>query len=856
MAEQFGINIGVEYQGLLDSIRNAIAKINGDNSLQGSPVSLNVSLNAKSAIANLKKELAGIKINIDVPKLNLGVNTGAVYSSLAPEVDDSLVNAYRKNFNIISRSAEYSSAQIRDAFKNAISGVFNAKAIGDETGFKSAMEELLALTQKFTSLKQAAKKASAGFNTGDISLVTIEDFLSKFGQLLALQGKEVDGAKNAAEAEKQVTAAVNEQVPAMQSAAEVAEKLSRVLTQIGAAKGGTLANDFGALFPNISNEAAVVDALGRAFDRLSSMPKDMIGKNMSGIMSYLEHFSVGDISVKEFTDYLASIGTAANNSANQVKQTAEVEKNVSKELAAVSDNSIKKVEERTVALKEQTKAINEQEKAFKNVNAARIRTTRTRYDTTIDKTYGTAAENTTLKYKNGELISTTEVKNYAKANAEADKLKAVTTKLRSDVGLLKSDYMDMNNARPISKDSKYFTELEAKYNEIIAVITEMENSGNKAFLENKAKVEGLIKSLKQLIGIYREAEYAGEKLRPKDISTLKDIETRWIDAFVSKLTKAGIPIDAMQRKIDELRAKIAGVSDRKGYVGYLNQKDIFLADVEKIKAEYSAVGSIVKSINTDIKALNNLSKSAVFRNNPTNDEVAKKSAEISELLTKYEQLQTAMSNAKTPEDVAKCRTELDALRASSEKLKIDVVKLNNTFKTSNDVERFTAKFDALNSKIAQFERLNTKALTTINPNTNNTFGADLNALKGNLAGIAGTKDMTLLKQYEDQFKSIDNTVKALGITGNTVLGDLWAQIKKFTQWMGITYFITRVRMYIRQLFTNVYELDTALVDLRKTFKGTNAQLEEFYLDANKIAKEMGVTTKEIIEQGSAWSRLN
>ena len=60
---------------------------------------------------------------------------------------------------------------------------------------------------------------------------------------------------------------------------------------------------------------------------------------------------------------------------------------------------------------------------------------------------------------------------------------------------------------------------------------------------------------------------------------------------------------------------------------------------------------------------------------------------------------------------------------------------------------------------------------------------------------------------------------------------------------------------IRQIPTVVNELDTALVDLRKTTTMTDAQLKEFYTDAPNIAKQMGVGTKAIIEQASAWSRL-
>lgn len=59
----------------------------------------------------------------------------------------------------------------------------------------------------------------------------------------------------------------------------------------------------------------------------------------------------------------------------------------------------------------------------------------------------------------------------------------------------------------------------------------------------------------------------------------------------------------------------------------------------------------------------------------------------------------------------------------------------------------------------------------------------------------------------------------------------------------------------RNAFNTVKELDYALVDLKKTTAMNESQLESYYYDANDVAKQMGVTTKEIIDQSSAWSRL-
>lgn len=62
--------------------------------------------------------------------------------------------------------------------------------------------------------------------------------------------------------------------------------------------------------------------------------------------------------------------------------------------------------------------------------------------------------------------------------------------------------------------------------------------------------------------------------------------------------------------------------------------------------------------------------------------------------------------------------------------------------------------------------------------------------------------------------------------------------------------------YARNAITAVRELDTALIDLKKTTTMSSSELEQFYYDSNDVAKQMGVSTKEIIEQASAWSRFN
>lgn len=59
----------------------------------------------------------------------------------------------------------------------------------------------------------------------------------------------------------------------------------------------------------------------------------------------------------------------------------------------------------------------------------------------------------------------------------------------------------------------------------------------------------------------------------------------------------------------------------------------------------------------------------------------------------------------------------------------------------------------------------------------------------------------------------------------------------------------------KQAISAIVDLDDALLDLKKTTSMSSTELNNFYYSANDVAKQMGVTTKSIIEQASAWSRL-
>lgn len=79
--------------------------------------------------------------------------------------------------------------------------------------------------------------------------------------------------------------------------------------------------------------------------------------------------------------------------------------------------------------------------------------------------------------------------------------------------------------------------------------------------------------------------------------------------------------------------------------------------------------------------------------------------------------------------------------------------------------------------------------------------------------------------------------------------------KKLTSRLSSTVTFANVFKKTYEAITAVKELDAALTDLKLTSQMSNRQLENLYLSANDTARQMGVTTKEVIQQAAAWSRL-
>lgn len=233
-------------------------------------------------------------------------------------------------------------------------------------------------------------------------------------------------------------------------------------------------------------------------------------------------------------------------------------------------------------------------------------------------------------------------------------------------------------------------------------------------------------------------------------------------------------------------------------------------------------------------------------------------------------------------------TKIDALRAKFEKLGFtqdeisqkmkSVLDSHNALKSSlsgGDNTAIVSANDKFNQSLKETDNLykqiktdstqyyNTTKQTKLSNDIQNWMSKNSAATKQAKASLQqflaelnnGRVNVARLDEIRANFQSIDTQMRSVGKLGKSFTQTFSEGIKKFSYWTSSTFLVMKTIQEIKQAVTTVKELDIALVDLKKTTKATNSELENFYHNSNSVAKSLGVSTREVIQATADWSRL-
>lgn len=109
---------------------------------------------------------------------------------------------------------------------------------------------------------------------------------------------------------------------------------------------------------------------------------------------------------------------------------------------------------------------------------------------------------------------------------------------------------------------------------------------------------------------------------------------------------------------------------------------------------------------------------------------------------------------------------------------------------------------------------------------------------------------SMFKQWQDDVRVLQSEAKASGNIGKTFADSFGSAFNSMLKFAASYVSIRKVFSEMENGIRTVVALDDALVDLQKTTTATPQQLNNFYSEANNIAKQYGTTTQQII-QGAA-----
>ena len=422
-------------------------------------------------------------------------------------------------------------------------------------------------------------------------------------------------------------------------------------------------------------------------------------------------------------------------------------------------------------------------------------------------------------------------------NAGANLKSTLNFLTRIDEKIMSIQSKSTKQANPLKEGTVYYDNYNKKLSETVAKIEEIKSANKTLSIEQKNEIDKMVTELQLYAKEQQKLAYppmisstSVEDSVKKAQATLTTLEQKW--------KNQGILTGEFKTQVANLRAELDKVGNTEG----LNKYNTSLKVVQENAKQ---LFSTQQEISTAITQLNSLQNSPTFTKNASNSQVTQTKQEITSLITAYQNLATKLQGNITPAGLETVRTELTQLNARFNDATTTAKRFETELRNDNGATQLAQKVALLTSRIKAYRQANSKS--------EKKFGSQYDSMLSQLANP--NIDLNTYNALNKQFQTMRQEINAANVAGKNLWQTLKEKVAKFTGWMSMTYAISLATRTIRSMVTDVVELDTALIDLKKTFKGTNEDLKEFYRSSNDIAKQLGVTTKEVITQASAWSRL-
>lgn len=425
-------------------------------------------------------------------------------------------------------------------------------------------------------------------------------------------------------------------------------------------------------------------------------------------------------------------------------------------------------------------------------------------------------------------------------NGVIKQLDAISTKadnLQTKLDKLKTNYSDINSSRPI-KDSNNISALSQQYDKVSQAIENVRNADNTTFSSMVSNAQREITALESMVAQFRNAENVATQMKSVDISSgIAQAQER-----LGKLKADSTGFEQMAQTLRELDTAITNVGDKSSLDAFIDKLRVAETQLSRVKAETKSMSQVNKiQLSMETGGYESKVESLIAKTRQWTDSEGQariNTAALSDAMTKLTQASEAYANNKS-------EATQKRLIESSKQLDTEYQKITNDVRKMNAEMAKDSAISSLHNQVNDFMSKNGKAVKY--------SGEFMRIFNETAQGAKLTREE--IAKLNQEFNNAVAQARSAGKLGKTFFQTLREGMSSFSYWTSSTFLVMKAIQSVKGGLGTVKALDTALVDLKKTTTMTNSELEDFYYSSNKVAKQMGVATEEIINQAAAWSRL-
>lgn len=291
-----------------------------------------------------------------------------------------------------------------------------------------------------------------------------------------------------------------------------------------------------------------------------------------------------------------------------------------------------------------------------------------------------------------------------------------------------------------------------------------------------------------------------------------------------------------------------------------------LKDAFKLLQDYNAKGEVipvqtfdkfiirVRELQSELKLLrkesgNNIDRDESAATLARNVDTARSKIDL--LIERWKQAGVYTGDFKQKVDVL--RSSLDGIKSNKEldtfndKLKAltnNAQQLQVQMRTMARDEQLTQRLRILKQQLDAFANANPKAATV--------YKAQFDSIREGIEKAARSED---LRKLTNEFRSLKIAAQDAGLAGKTFgqrMQETFSRIMRFT---GITSLFIALSRGFRELLSNVEELDTAMVNLRRVTDESDQAYVDMFKNAAATAKDLHTEITNIVEATAEFAKL-